>query len=107
MDSFSLEALKEHFGTVYNVLDVVQLISTFWITVANLQDGGSSLKDVHRVVAAFSLFIIWFKLFDWLRLWEETAFYIKLITQTIEDINVFAILFIVGLAMFGSGMFLL
>ena len=59
------------------------------------------------MVAAFSIFIIWFKLFDWLRLFEETAFYIKLVSKTLFDIRVFIILFLVGLAMFGSSIFML
>ena len=75
-----MKALKEHFNTVYNYLDVLQLASTLWITIANIPEGGSSEKSTHRVIASFSIFIIWFKLFDWLRLWEETAFYIRLIT---------------------------
>ena len=99
--------MKEHFGTIYNVLDVFQLGSTLWITVANLPHGGSSAIETHRVLASFSTIIIWFKLFDWLRLFEETAFYIELLFKTLYDIRVFIILFLVALAMFGSSMFML
>ena len=59
------------------------------------------------MIAAFSIFIIWFKLFDWLRLFEETAFYLKLVFKTLSDIGTFTILFIVGLAMFGSAMLMI
>ena len=53
------------------------------------------------------MIILWFKLFDWLRLFEETAFYIELLFKTLYDIRVFIIIFIVTLAMFGSSMFML
>lgn len=107
MNTITYADLKEHFSSLYNIFDILQLMSTLWITIANLPEGGSSARNTHRVVISFSLFIIWFKLFDWLRLWEDTAFYIKLISQTISDIGVFSIIFVIGLAMFGSGMFLL
>ena len=99
--------MKEHFSSPYNILDILQLSSTLWITIANLPEGGSAIKETHRVIAAISIFIIWFKLFDWLRLFEETAFYLKLIFKTLSDIGTFIVLFIVGLAMFGSAMFML
>ena len=92
---------------MYNILDVLQLGTTLWITIANLPHGGSSAIETHRVIAAFSMIILWFKLFDWLRLFEETAFYIELLFKTLYDIRVFIIIFIVTLAMFGSSMFML
>lgn len=88
-------------------MDVFQLGSTLWITIANLPHGGSESVETHRVIAAFSVLIIWFKLFDWLRLFESTAFYIELLFKTLKDIRVFIIIFLVALAMFGSSMFFL
>ena len=107
MNTTSFDDLSEHFSSPYNWLDIVQLSSTLWITIANMQEGGSDAKSTHRVVAAFSIFIIWFKLFDWLRLFEETAFYLKLVFKTLSDIGTFIVLFMVGLAMFGSSMLML
>ena len=107
MKSISKEDLIEHFSSPFNTLDILQLCSTLWITIANLPEGGSEAKSAHRVVASFSIFILWFKLFDWLRLFEETAFYLKLVFKTISDIGTFIVLFLVGLAMFGSAMFML
>ena len=60
-----------------------------------------------RLLAVFALFFLWLKLFDWLRLFEATGFYVSLLENTIENIKVFIVLFFIGLAMFGSSMFML
>ena len=49
--------------------------------------------------AIVSFFLV-SKCFDWLRIFEETSFYIMLIFATIEDIGSFMILFMVSLIMF-------
>lgn len=60
-----------------------------------------------RIIAAFSLFILWMKMFDWLRLFEATSFYIKLVTAVFYDMSSFMLLFFTGMAMFGSSMYML
>ncbi len=47
------------------------------------------------------------KLFDWLRLFEETAKYISLLEETINDTFSFLVLIIVALSMFGVPMVIL
>lgn len=44
---------------------------------------------------------------DFLRLFGETSFYIKLIFETVRDIQNFMIIFIVSLMMFGTPMYML
>ena len=44
------------------------------------------------------------KAFDWMRLFAATAFYVKLILTTIDDIKAFMLLFIISLCMFGVPM---
>lgn len=41
------------------------------------------------------------KLFDWLRLFEDTAFYILLVSETMADIKAFMILLVIAMLMFG------
>ena len=47
------------------------------------------------------------KMFDWLRLFEKTAFYILLLSQTISDVSYFLILLVTTLMMFGVPMVVL
>ena len=54
-----------------------------------------------RVIAAIASCSILMKLFDWLRLFEETAFYILLFEETLYDIRHFLFILAVTLMMFG------
>ena len=47
------------------------------------------------------------KVFDWLRLFEGTAFYILLVQETLKDVQSFMILLIAALMMFGMPMVML
>ena len=73
----------------------------------NLPDAGSPYKENERIIAAFSLVLMWAKFFDWLRIFEITAFYVRLLIKTIQEIKYFIILFAIALTMFGSAMYML
>jgi len=50
---------------------------------------GTDLVSVKilRDFAAFGSFFTLLKILDWLRLFEETAFYVLLVTETLDDIK--------------------
>ena len=75
--------------------------------ILNLPLNGSGNKEKERIVAAFSLLLIWAKFFDWLKLFDKTAFYVLLLNRTIKEVLDFLVLFVVTLAMLGSSMFML
>ena len=56
--------------------------------------------DTQTYMGAIVSFFLISKSFDWLRIFEETSFYIMLILATIWDIRPFMVLFIVALVMF-------
>lgn len=56
---------------------------------------------------SISVFLLWAKIFDWLRLFDSTSFYIKLIIVTVTDILPFFIIFPVFLVTFGTAMYVL
>ena len=60
-----------------------------------------------RVVAALASFCILASFFDWLRVFEQTAFYIMLLMETLNDIRAFVILIFISLMMFGVPMMML
>ena len=76
-------ALTEYFKSVWNKLDLIQLVMTAYITITNLPEEGSPHKSVDRIIAVFSLFFLWLKLFEWLRLFESSGFYVSLIEETV------------------------
>ena len=54
-----------------------------------------------RIIGAFVILLIGFKFFEWLRLFDNTSFYIKLLIATFLDIRPFMVLFFGSLLTFG------
>ena len=54
-----------------------------------------------RILAAFDSFLLVSKIFDWMRLFDSTAFYMSLLAATLKKIMPFMMLFVVGLFLFG------
>lgn len=53
------------------------------------EDNGLMSLQLLRATAAMTSCILIIKIFDWFRLFEETAFYIRLLFVTLEDIGYF------------------
>ena len=64
-------------------------------------------KSNERLVATFAIFVLWIKIFDWLRLFEQTSFYMLLVRQTLHDMWSFVVIYLFGLGMVGSSMYML
>ena len=57
-----------------------------------------------RLLAAIAIFFEILKLFDWLRLFDNTAFYVALIMSAISDIKSFVIITVIAMFLFGIPM---
>ena len=57
-----------------------------------------------RVMAALASCALFIKLYDWLRLFKSTSFYVLLVKLTVKDILPFMTLFAVSLLIFGMPM---
>ena len=78
----------------YITLNLVILVMNYFAKKEFLQ--------AQRFMAAISAICLWLKLFDWLRLFGETAFYIRLIYLTLDNIRAFSVIIFIMLMMFGS-----
>ena len=58
--------------------DLTYLILNLLVMFMNLVDHNGTL-ETQRTLASVSVIFLWFKVFDWLRLFDSTAFFIKLI----------------------------
>lgn len=92
------------------MMDVASLTMTPLICVAEILEMFGmewlSHETVSYMAAGVSFFLL-VKIFDWLRLFEQTSFYILLISATIIDILPFMILFVVSLFMFSMPLLML
>ena len=74
----------------------------------------TSALNLHQVIEANADFVfwlafliqscMWFKLFDWLRLFQLTAIYPILLTEVFWDIGPFIVMMVVILGFFGNGL---
>ena len=99
----------EYFLDPYNYLDVAGQTLTAFILVVTLSDREQLFFDFAqlRVMASIAVCLLLFKLFDWLRLFDRTAFYILLIENTMLGIRGFMLVFLLALITFGLPMHML
>ena len=70
---------------------------------------GANLIDIQtlRLMAAYACFNIVAQIFNWLRLFEGTAFYIMLLVDTLRDVQAFLVLIVASLTWSGLPMVML
>ena len=97
----------QYFSDVFNWIDLTGLLMTLLITVMTLMDEPCIAVETLRLFAAIASCLLITKFYDWLRLFEGTAFYILLVEYTLRDIRAFLILLVVALFAFGLPMSML
>lgn len=97
----------DYFGSIINLADLAQYGVNIILIVTTVFEKKWPSKEHRIIMAAFLVFLVWTKMFDWLRMFDTTSFYIKLIVETIKAVLYFLIVFPVFLAMFGCSMYIL
>ena len=92
-------------GTEHHTV-VVHLL-TLLITVHELFNLQMVPVQRMRVVAAITSCLLIAKIYDWLRLFNNTAFFVQLLSATIWSIRYFMLLLLVAFLMFGMPMSML
>ena len=72
---------------------IIEVHTTFELTLIEVK--------TLRVMAAFACFGLLLNVYDWLRLFESTAFFVTLVEKTLKDIKWFMLLFFLALLVFG------
>ena len=86
-----------------NLIDLTYIVLNFVVLILYFFDDETSL-DTLRTIAAISYCALWLRVFEWLRLFDSTAFFIKLIVMTFDYITYFMIIMIVWYMMFYSAL---
>ena len=97
----------EHFSSIWNVNDVIWLTFYPVIVLTSIPTQTWIEIDSLATMSAFATFSMFVKVLDWMRLFDQTSFYILLIKQTVRDISAFFLLLIISLLMFGIPMIML
>ena len=100
-------SVLEYFKSVWNMMDIVSLTLTPLLCICSLTPQPMLSLETQAFMGATVSFLLVSKAFDWLRLFDETSFYILLIEATIADIGPFMTLFTVSLFMFAFPLLIL
>ena len=92
----------------YNYNDLFQFLATIWIVVSNVSSPNAPTIIDKRNVATFVLLGQGTKaVLDWLRLFDNTSFYVTLILKTIIDIGYIGMIIIIIFVYIGSALYML
>jgi hypothetical protein len=107
-DFYQLKSNKcEYFKEPVNYVDLLSLFLIPFLIIQSFESFNVVDIDKLRVYASVASCLIVVKVFDWLRLFGNTSFYILLMTETLYDIRYFIVLIFLCLAMFGIPMVVL
>ena len=99
---------KAYWYSPYNWNDLFQYLGTVFIIVINLFWKSGIALEQERNICAFVLISQGAKMvLDWLRLFDNTSFYVTLIIKTIRDIGYIAVIIVIILVYIGSAMYML
>lgn len=98
----------DYFKSMYNYIDMLQYIGTAWVVITNLQGQEDSSMIQNRILCTFVLISQGMKaIIDWLRLFDNTSFYVTLILKTFIDIFYFLLIILLLLVYVGNAMYML
>lgn len=99
---------KGYLTSVYNWNDLFQYSVTLFIVIVNIFGDGTRIIGLERSLCSFVLLSQGAKaVLDWLRLFDNTSFYVTLILKTIRDIGYIAWIIIIILIYIGSALYML
>ena len=91
----------DYFRVIWNWVDMMNLPLTALVIITSFKPFFIFDIETLRAIASVASCFLMLKFFDWLRVFEPTAFYVLLMLETIKDTKVFIILIIFALMMFG------
>ena len=101
-------SFEEYTSGGWNWINIAHFVTAGYIYTLLLVNSEEMIPHYStNAVRAIAVLSLWSNFFDWLRLVDQTSFYIKLIEKTFTDIVQFMILFLIALGMIGSAMYAL
>jgi hypothetical protein len=94
-----------YFTDAWNIMDFCSLvINAFYI-------GGEVTNEIShhnlQIIGSVAVFIMWIKLFYWMRLFKPFSAFIRMITEIMKDIQVFFVMLIIAIGAFANIIFIL
>lgn len=98
-----------YFREVWNFLDILSLLANTVISAIMMATTATDLRQrrIVNVIGAGTVILMYLKVFYFLRIFEATAPYIKMIVKMTVDIQVFIYVYFFAIVGFGNGFYLL
>jgi hypothetical protein len=101
-----MDDIREYFSDYWNILDITSITLNFvylsMVIICLIKETWVFERNVMQNIGAFACFLIWIKMFYWMRLFSTTAYYVKLITSTIWDCKDFMLMVLIIMVAFAS-----
>ena len=85
-----------------NLLEIISAALNIFIVVNELTDRRLTDDDILRLCAWLAIALVYFKFFYWMRLFERHAFFIALLTKTLQGIVSFIWMLIILICMISN-----
>jgi len=99
---------REYFLTrrfVWNFLDLSS--SSLAIAVGIIILGNFKAGSFVLIMAAFACFLLWIKLFYYMRIFKPTSSFIRMIIEMFKDIRIFILIFFIAILAFANFYYIL
>lgn len=96
-----------HFSDFWSIIDFIHLTMNPFIVLISLPREPPVDMSILRIMAAFASCATMIKVYDWMRLFDSTAFFILLIKETLKDVAPFMQLVFISLMTFGIPMIMI
>lgn len=86
---------------------MITVVNAFLIICVMIFTGSGEYKTNLNVIGAFLVIALYLKFFYFLRIFDRTAYLIRIITKITDDIKYFLFIFLIALFGFGNGFLIL
>ena len=76
--------LSTYMKSFYNYVDIVSIVLTLFLTSSTMLEVELLPIETLRMLAAILTFFLLLKMYDWLRLFEDTSFFVQLVQRTLS-----------------------
>jgi len=92
-------------GVIWNLLDIASLVLVSIFIVMNLM---GYIHDANLyIIGGLAVFCLWLKLFYFMRMFQDTAAFVRMIIEMLIDIKIFLFIFFVGILAFSNCLYVL
>ena len=90
-----------------NMIDITSSILNFTLVLNECLDHALIDSTALKFCAMLAVSFVWYKIFYWMRLFKDTAFFINLLTRTLTDILPFMLMISILMLWFSNMIFIL